>query len=387
MTLQEPEPVTLEPADLEPSAAEPSVAMVTPMPTPAEFEAAHAYYDEQMARGVARFLEPRRTTCPWCSSSLLKTRITLPDQVQGKPGRFRLDECRTCSHVFQNPRLSVEGLNFYYRDCYDGLGGATAEMMFAWGADLYLARARMVERFVQPRTWLDVGTGYGHFCKEARTVWPDTVFDGLDMGDGVETGQARGWIDNSYRGMLPDLVDEIAGRYDVLSMSHYLEHTRDPRAELDAVARALAPGSYFLVEVPDPECALGRILRRWWAPWGQPQHLNLIPLRNLQAALVERGFTTVAVDRGAAHIPVECTYVVMAMLAAAGPNPQIPWLRHKHLVTRRYATVWKHANPVIQAAYRADKVVSPWIRRANAANSYRILARRNDKAETRAGSG
>jgi SAM-dependent methyltransferase len=326
---------------------------------------------------VQRFLEPRRSTCPWCGSPRLKVRITLPDQVQGKPGTFTLEQCRTCGHVFQNPRLTVEGLNFYYRDCYDGLGGATAETMFAWGADLYLARARMVAPFLTPRTWLDVGTGYGHFAQSARTVWPRAVFDGLDMGAGLDAGLARGWLDNIYRGMLPDLVDEIAGRYDVLSMSHYLEHTREPRAELDAAARALTPGSYLLVEVPDPECVLGRLMRRWWAPWGQPQHLNLFPLGNLQAALVGHGFTPVAVARGQAHIPVDVTYAVMAMCSAAGPDPRIPWLRHKRLARQRHAAVWKRATPLIAAAYRLDQRVTPWLRRHDAANSYRILARKD----------
>ena len=352
------------------------VALAQEPPTEADFVAAQPYYDDQMARGVARFLEPRRETCTWCGSPRLKALLTLPDQVQGKPGRFTLDQCQTCRHVFQNPRLSIEGLNFYYRDCYDGLGGATAETMFSWGAELYLNRARMVAPFLTPRTWLDVGTGYGHFCQSARTIWPDTTFDGLDMGDGVELGLARGWLDHVYRGMLPDLVADITDKYDVLSMSHYLEHTRDPRAELDAVAAALSPGSYFLVEVPDPECALGRILRRWWAPWGQPQHLNLIPVANMMAALVERGLRPVAVDRGEAHIPVEATYVVMAMLAAAGPNPAIPWLRHKPFVAARYAAVWKRANPLITTAFKADQRTTPWLRRPGWANSYRILARR-----------
>jgi SAM-dependent methyltransferase len=376
MTVAEPD--SADPEFVPPAALpEAAVAMITPAPTDADFVAAQPYYDDQMGQGVRRFLEPSRTTCPWCTGSELHTRIRLPDQVQGKPGRFRLVECRTCGHVFQNPRLSVEGLNFYYRDCYDGLGGATAETMFAWGAELYLSRARMVAPFLTPTAWLDVGTGYGHFAQVARTVWPEATFDGLDMGAGVEAGLARGWLDHIHQGMLPDLAHAIAGRYDVLSMSHYLEHTRDPRAELDVVAEVLAPGAYFLVEVPDPECVLGRLMGRWWAPWGQPQHLNLIPRRNMLAALMDRRLTPVAVDRGAAHIPADITYAVLAMCAAAGPDPRIPWLRHKVLAKQRHAAVWKRVTPLIAAAYRADQKVSPWLRRHDAANSYRILARKD----------
>ena len=33
---------------------------------------------------------------------------------------FTLEQCGDCGHVFQNPRLTPEGLEFYYRDFYDG---------------------------------------------------------------------------------------------------------------------------------------------------------------------------------------------------------------------------------------------------------------------------
>ena len=242
------------------SVIEPIVA--TPPPTDEEFAAERAWYAAQLAGGIEKFLEPRRTTCPWCGSDRLKTRVRTTDVLQRKPGVFTMDECRTCKHVFQNPRLNGAGLGFYYRDFYDGLGASRTEGIFAAHRDLYVSRARMVAPFVTPRTWLDIGTGYGHFCKDAADVWPDTVFDGLDMGAGVEEGQRRGWLTNVYRGELPELAEQVAGKYDVLSMHHYLEHVTDPRKELDVVASIMKPGSYLLIEVPDPHVGDGEDLRQ-----------------------------------------------------------------------------------------------------------------------------
>ena len=46
--------------------------------------------------------------------------------------------------------------------------------------------------------------------------------------------------------------------------------------------------------MPDPECAAGRLLGRWWVGWFQPQHQHLVPIDNLCEALEAEGFTVVA---------------------------------------------------------------------------------------------
>jgi SAM-dependent methyltransferase len=347
------------------------------VPTTEELEAARPWYQAELAGGVERFLEERRDTCPWCGSDRLRGRLDTGDLMQRKPGRFHIDECRTCGHVFQNPRLNIDGLNFYYRDFYDGLGAHTVEMIFAAHKDIYIERAKMLAPFLTPRNWLDVGTGYGHFCKDARTVWPDTTFDGLDMGHGVLEGKARGWLDTIYHGMLPDLADQVAGKYDVVSMHHYLEHVRDPRAELDVVAKIMAPGSYLLIEVPDPTSVTAKIFGKWWAPWFQPQHQNLIPCRNLLQALAERGFTPVTVHRRSAHIPVDVTCAVLSMCTVLGPDPRLPWgTGPTRLGELRNKYVWKAAPPIVRAAYKADQKLAPIIRATDGGNAYRVLARK-----------
>ena len=44
--------------------------------------------------------------------------------------------------MFQNPRLSLDGLDFYYKDFYDGLGEDGMEFVFGFGVEPYLDRAR-----------------------------------------------------------------------------------------------------------------------------------------------------------------------------------------------------------------------------------------------------
>ncbi|MGQ0465392.1 MAG: class I SAM-dependent methyltransferase [Sporichthyaceae bacterium] len=352
--------------------------LATPPPSDEEFAAQRPWYAEQIAGGIERFLEPRRTTCPWCGSDRLKTRVRTSDILQRKPGVFTMDECKTCRHVFQNPRLNGEGLGFYYRDFYDGLGASRTEGIFAAHRDLYLSRAQMVAPYLTPKNWLDIGCGFGHFSKDAAEVWPDTEFDGLDMGAGVEEGQRRGWLKNVYRGELPDLADQVAGKYDVLSMHHYLEHVTDPRAELDTVARIMRPGSYLLIEVPDPTSITAKIFGKLWTPYFQPQHLNLIPSRNLLQALVERGITPVEVQRKEAHIPIDLTCAVLSITTMIAPDPRFPWLREpKPSDYKRQEKVWKVAPHVLKWAWKVDQWTAPIIRNTDGGNAYRVLARRD----------
>ncbi len=224
-----------------------------------------------LADGVDRFYEPRRADCPWCGDVELRPLITSEDMQHHRPGVFNLDRCGSCGHVFQNPRLSDAGLTFPYKEFYDGNGGGEVERGFRLGAPHYRDRARMLGGHAVPRAWLDRG----------------------------------------HLGFFTEMADGLAGAYDVVSMHHYLEHTVDPYAELDAAATVLPPGGHLLIEVPDPEWPVGRIAGRWWHCWFQPQHLQLIPVGNLIEAFAERGLDTVEVHRGRAHQPLDLTVIVM----------------------------------------------------------------------------
>ncbi len=342
-------------------------------------------YREEVAGGWRKFFEMRVANCPWCGSDRLKRRLKTSDVLQRKPGEFFLDRCEVCHHVFQNPRLNEAGLDFYYRDFYDGFGREFIDGVFSSQGWLYEPRARVVEPFFGPegpKRWLDVGTGYGHFCGDARKIWPNTVFDGLDMGATVQDGLQRGWLDNIYRGEFDEYAEELTGRYDVLSMHHYLEHTRDPRADLDIAARVLSDGAYLSIEVPDATSWLGKAFGRWWAPWYQPQHQHMIPLPNLLAALVERGFTPVRVQRSSAHIAGELSCALIFMIVHNSPDPRSPWLPEQTAAQLRLnKLIWKVAPKLLTATARADfHALGPLIQRFGGSNAYRVLARR-DRAD------
>ncbi|MEU6083790.1 class I SAM-dependent methyltransferase [Streptomyces sp. NPDC047108] len=339
-------------------------------------------YQADLAAGTDRFFEPRRTECPWCGSSSLRVRLRTIDLFQHKPGRFVLEACEECHHVFQNPRLSDEGLEFYYRDFYDGLGEKQLGGAFARRTKTYVGRAEPMKRFTgSPAMWLDVGTGHGHFCETARTVFPGTTFDGLDFTDGIEVAEREGRVTRGFRGSFTELAGEdLAGGYDVVSMYHYLEHSTNPREELRAAWKTVRPGGYLMIEVPDAESRLARWLGRWWLPWLQPQHLNFVPLANLRRELTALGFTVVAEQRAEPHDPVDLLGAVWLPLNRYAPAEDAPWHPEPPgrpaLLLRRLLLL--AGLPLLVLATVLDRVlVKPLAGRAGLANAYRVIARRD----------
>ncbi|MGW7366840.1 class I SAM-dependent methyltransferase [Streptomyces sp. NPDC054841] len=337
-------------------------------------------YAAELADGPQAFFEPMRHTCPWCGSARIGGRLRTPDLLQHKPGAFRIDRCHDCRHLFQNPRLSGRGLAFYYRDFYDGLGEQQLGGMFSGRTKSYRRRAESVVPYLDDaKRWLDVGTGHGHFCEVARTAFPDVVFDGLDQSDGAELAERAGRVERGHRGSFTELAPRITGSYDVVSMFHYLEHSTDPMHELEAARTTLRPGGHLIVEVPDPDSHYARLLGRWWLPWLQPQHLHLVPVRNLRGALSGLGFTVLAEQHAQAHEPVDLLAATWLALDNAAPRDDLPWLPSRPGTTRRAlrTSVLLAGVPALLLATLLDHALAPFVQRLGLCNAYRLVARRD----------
>ena len=164
-------------------------------------------------------------------------------------------------------------------------------------------------------------------------------------------------------------------------MHHYLEHTREPRRELQAAAKVLEPGGHLVVEVPDPASPWSRRLGRFWYSWFQPQHQHFLTCENLVAGLEGEGFDVLSVERGPANLGGDLfTAVVLAMQWVAPPS-QAPWLPAPTLARRaRRLAVIALAVPALVAAAIPDLIMDARLRRPGTdapGNALRVVARRS----------
>jgi SAM-dependent methyltransferase len=89
-------------------------------------------------------------------------------------------------------------------------------------------------------------------------------------------------------------LSEVDARFDVIMYHHSMEHVTDLRAELDAVADALAPGGVALLRLPLlPNVAF----ERYGADWIQidaPRHIHVPSREGLARAVARSGLRVLA---------------------------------------------------------------------------------------------
>lgn len=334
-------------------------------------------YERELESGQGRFFCPKMTSCPWCGGQDVRFRISLTDTRQCKPGVFDMDECASCGHVFQNPRLTEIGLAYYCRDVYDGLGRDHYGSVAEYARSAHRERVRLVGGRARPTQWLDVGARHGHLCHEARKLLPGTRFWALDPSQEVLSAQERGWVDVAACVPLTEFAEEHASKFDVVSVVHYLERTPSPQRELDAVRKVLRTGGVALIELVDPESPFARLHGRFWYCWMAPQNLNLMPYRNMCRLLAERGFEVARVQRGEANKPFDnLAALLTALNHHLPPARSWPWLRRPvglaGRLTRKGAMVL--AGPALGIALAVDLLLHLVTTRRGGGNTYRIVA-------------
>lgn len=217
--------------------------------------------------------------CPVCGSPA--GRRLLPDRWN--PGATGIFRCRGCGLAFSAPRQPPEVNLEQYIDLDDPLymrpelrARRTYESLLSEIEELKPGRGRL----------LDVGAAG---CQLLATA----AERGWDV-EGVEI--SRAFVAYSReRFSFPIHEGELrtaglpAESFDVVVMSHVIEHLAQPAADLAEASRVLRPGGLLVVECPDFNCPFRILLRsRWW--FFVPGHVNHFTHRSLAALLRSLGF-------------------------------------------------------------------------------------------------
>lgn len=113
--------------------------------------------------------------------------------------------------------------------------------------------------------------------------------------DPISRAIAKESFENVFDGTAEELPEDILNeKYDVILMSHVLEHCRDVNTSVSNIKRIISDGGVLVVETPNCS-AYGFVNYRGEWPWSDlPRHLNFFTPSSLKSVLDKHGFRIVA---------------------------------------------------------------------------------------------
>ena len=133
---------------------------------------------------------------------------------------------------------------------------------------------------------LDVGCGSGWLLESMQSLgW---TVEGVDLDPrAVDGARSRGL--RVHLGHV-DQLDLPAESFDVVTMSHYIEHVYEPAAVIAACYRLLKPGGRLVIVTPNTRSLGHRLYGKDWRGLEPPRHLHLFNPDALGAAVRRGGF-------------------------------------------------------------------------------------------------
>lgn len=269
------------------------------------------------------------SNCPVCGYS--KSKLLYKDLVDKiyfcAPGRWQLLKCACCGSAYLNPRPKENVISLTYAQYYTHQSykrQETAELNFIrkliralangyrnyklksrlepslklggvifYFVPIYRARIDLELRFlgrIGPNArLLDVGCGNGSFLMLAKELgWhvygcdpdPKAVNVALRTGAEVRIGGI-------------EVYQDLEGKFDVITMSHVIEHVHDPRKVIAIAYKLLKPGGILYIDTPNLNSRGHREFKENWRGLDVPRHLVVLTWKAVETLLVLTGFSKI----------------------------------------------------------------------------------------------
>ncbi len=277
--------------------------------------------------------KPEPMACAICGGHDAKIRYPVRDLIQARDDHWWFVTCASCGHGYLSPHPTDEELGELYDALWSPEGLQLANNVGRSGFENNLIKARLegIREVLGDHTvgrLLDVGCGLGFFLRALHEAWPDAESLGVELVDAAASRAERPGVDVLRQPW--EQVELPADSFDIVTLIHFLEHQREPGADIDKAAGLLRTGGALVVEVPRLDGWGRRLFGRWYWPHLPPQHLQVFSRSGLVRLLEERGLE-VAFVRSSSGYPLQaCTTLVLFSRFTFGsqsPHRSNWWLR------------------------------------------------------------
>lgn len=229
--------------------------------------------------------EPATKGCELCGSTSGRELYTTRDRLGNSGESFSIAQCCGCGVLRTLPEMSEEDLHRFYPDDYWGVPETSQE----WIASSQSEKTRFLTRCgLSGGSILDVGCGAGFFLRalDART-WDRY---GVEISAvASRAAEARIGTGHVPTGTLTAAPWEDS-RFDVVTFWSALEHTNEPRLNLQKARRLLKTGGTVIVQLPNAGSYQAQMFKGDWFALDAPRHRYHFTSSILERLLSETGF-------------------------------------------------------------------------------------------------
>lgn len=268
-------------------------------------------------------------SCPVCHSRKRpKESFTRGDDLAVTPDTWTMLRCADCNSLYLNPRPDAQSLVHAYSDYYTHY--AQQNEHFSKGMLTSLVNGYLNIRFSttyrnaniagfiifsaleplrlklehygrhlpkqtvrQKNTLFDIGCGNGAFLSRANAMgW---IASGCDTDEEAILSCKSQNLDAIHGGPLDSKFDDR--HFDVITMSHVLEHVTSPKELIQRAYELLNPGGLLWIATPNPDAIGLKTFGASWRSLHMPLHLIIPSQKELERTLREAGFSQLAYKR------------------------------------------------------------------------------------------
>jgi 2-polyprenyl-3-methyl-5-hydroxy-6-metoxy-1,4-benzoquinol methylase len=263
---------------------------------------------------------PGQAGCPVCEATLpVRPVVRGCDRLFGLAGDFAIFECEECGTGVTQPRPTGEELAGYYPNGYPSWRHRRDLIGVVKRSRTQLAaRLPPYGRLIRgaPGAILDVGCGRGDLVSAfARRGWRA---HGLDISPVAVDSASRRGVDARVGTI--EQAPWAPASFDVIVMSHVLEHVHDPVASLRRARELLKPGGTLVVAVPNWGSGVRRLFGPRWAMLDLPRHLQHFTAAALARAAGRAGFARgrIRTSMSAAGLAISLQYALFGRWVLQG---------------------------------------------------------------------